>query len=199
MRELAKLIDDPKALERLDDTRSLQEATLSSDLLTKTEVGRAFRSCADGIQRLHRQVGELDSEDLDRVEQLIGQLHGVSYARKRRPATPGERLPWEPFNELPQCQFSAIRVGEYRGINGLVLEDLRRVNLIAGVNNAGKTSVLEAIHCSPTRTTNSRCSTRCAGVPAWKGNPTRCGLWSKSRHTFKLPEISIRCQTIPRR
>ena len=146
VRELAKLIDDPKALERLDDTRSLQEATLSSDLLTKTEVGRAFRSCADGIQRLHRQVGELDSEDLDRVEQLIGQLHGVSYARKRRPATPGERLPWEPFNELPQCQFSAIRVGEYRGINGLVLEDLRRVNLIAGVNNAGKTSVLEAIH-----------------------------------------------------
>ena len=146
VRELAKLIEDPKALERLDDTRSLQEATLSSDLLTKTEVNRAFRSCADGIQRLHRQVGELDSEDLDRVEQLIGQLHGVSYAHKRRPAMSGDRLPWQPFNELPQCQFSTVRVGEYRGIDGLALEGLRRINLIAGVNNAGKTSVLEAIH-----------------------------------------------------
>ena len=146
VRELAKLIEDPKALERLDDTRSLQEATLSSDLLTKTEVNRAFLACDDGIQRLHRQVGDLDSEDLDRVEQIIGQLHGLSIARKRRPALAGERLPWQPFNELPQCQFDDINVDAYRGIDGLELHDLRRINLIAGVNNAGKTSVLEAIH-----------------------------------------------------
>ena len=145
VRELAKLIEDPEALNRLDETRSLQEATLSSDLLTKTEVNRAFLACDDGIQRLHRQVGDLDSEDLDRVEQIIGQLHGLAFARKRRPALAGERLPWQPFNELPQCQFSKIDVDMYRGINGLALDDLRRINLIAGVNNAGKTSVLEAI------------------------------------------------------
>lgn len=146
VRELAKLIEDPKALDRLDETRSLQEATLSSDLLAKADVNRAFAACSDGIQRLHSRVGELDSADLDRVEHLIGQLHGVSFARKRRPAMSGERLPWEPFNEWPRCQFSAIRVGEYRGIDGLAMEGLQRVNLIAGVNNAGKTSVLEAIH-----------------------------------------------------
>ena len=144
VRELAKLIADPKALDRLDVTRSLQEATLSSDLLARADVDRAFADCSDGIQRLRTQAGELDSEDLDKVEQLIRQLHGVSFDHKRRPA--GERLPWEPFNEWPQCQFSTVRVGEYRGIDGLAMEDLRRINLIAGVNNAGKTSVLEAIH-----------------------------------------------------
>ena len=146
VRELAKLIEDPKALDRLDETRSLQEATLSSDLLAKADVDRAFATCSDGIQRLHSQARELDSEDLDRVEQLIRQLHGVSFAHKRRPAMSGERLPWQPFNEWPQCQFSTIQVGQYRGIDGLAMENLRRINLIAGVNNAGKTSVLEAIH-----------------------------------------------------
>ena len=146
VRELAKLIEDPKALDRLDETRSLQEATLSSDLLTKADINRAFAACSDGVQRLNSQVGKLDPEDLDRVEQLIRQLHGVSFAQKRRPAMSGERLPWQPFNEWPQCQFSTIQVGEYRGIDGLAMEDLRRINLIAGVNNAGKTSVLEAIH-----------------------------------------------------
>ena len=146
VRELAKLIEDPKALERLDETRSLQEATLSSDLLTKTEVNRAFVACDDGIQRLHRQIGDLDSEDLDRVEQLIGKLHGISFAHKRRPAMSGDRLPWQPFNEWPRSQFSSVEIGEYRGINGLALKDMRRINLIAGVNNAGKTSLLEAIH-----------------------------------------------------
>ena len=146
VRELAKLIEDPKALERLDDTRSMQEATLSSGLLTKAGVNRAFGACEDGIQRLNKQIRDLDDDDLDRVEQMAGQLHGIALAHKRRPATSGERLPWQPFTEWPQCQFSTIRVGAYRGVDGLVLEDLHRINVIAGVNNAGKTSVLEAIH-----------------------------------------------------
>lgn len=146
IRELAKLIEDPVALSKLDETRSLQEATLSSDLLVKADIDRAFGTCDDGIAKLNRQLGDLDSEDLDRVEQLIGKLHGIAFARKRRPAMSGDRLPWEPFNELTQSQFSTIHVERYRGIDGLALEDLRRVNLIVGVNNAGKTSLLEAIY-----------------------------------------------------
>ena len=146
VRDLAKLIEDPKALERLDDTRSMQEATLSSDLLIKTEVSRAFGACADGVQRLNKQIRDLDDDDVDRVLQLIGQLNGIAFAHKRLPAISVERPPWHPFNELPQCQFSTVHIGEYRGVDGLVLEDVRRINVIAGVNNAGKTSVLEAIH-----------------------------------------------------
>ena len=146
IRELAKLIKDPVALSKLDETRSLQEATLSSDLLVKADISRVLGACDDGIMKLNRKVGELDSEDLDRVEQLIGKLQGVAIARKRRPAMSGDRLPWEPFNELTQSQFSTIHVDRYRGIDGLALEDLRRVNLIVGVNNAGKTSLLEAIY-----------------------------------------------------
>ena len=146
IRELEKVINDPVAISKLDETRSLQEATLSSDLLVKADIDRAFGACDDGIAKLNRQVGELDSEDLDRVEHLIGKLHGIAFARKRRPAMSGDRLPWEPFNELTQSQFSTIQIDRYRGIDGLALKDLRRVNLIVGVNNAGKTSLLEAIY-----------------------------------------------------
>lgn len=146
IRELAKMIEDPVALSMLDETRSLQEATLSSDLLAKADIVRAFGACDDGIAKLNKHVGELDSEDLDRVEHLIGKLHGIAFARKRRPAMSGDRLPWEPFNELTRSQFSTIHVERYRGIDDLELEDLRRVNLIVGVNNAGKTSLLEAIY-----------------------------------------------------
>ncbi len=146
VRELANLIEDPSAVKQLEETRSLQEATLSSDLLVKTEIERAFGVCDDGILKLNQRVGELDSEDLDRVEHLIGKLHGISYARKRRPAASGGRMPWQPFNDRTHTQFSNVQVGAYRGINGLVLEDLERVNLIAGINNAGKTSLLEAIY-----------------------------------------------------
>ena len=147
IRELAKVIDDPVALKRLDETRSLQEATLSSTLLVKSEIERAFAACDNGIQKLNARVGELQAGDLDRVDQLIGKLQGVALARNRQPLAPGgNRLPREPFNEITQGQFSTIEIGCYRGIDGLVLDSPGKVNLIVGVNNAGKTSLLEAIH-----------------------------------------------------
>ena len=146
VRELAKVIDDPEAVKRLDETRSLQEATLSSSHLVKSEIDRAFGSCDNGIQRLSKRVGDLAPEDLDRVDQLIGKLQGLALAHKRRPSMSGGRLPWQPFNELTQSQFSDLHVQRYRGLDGLALEGLKRINLIAGVNNAGKTSLLEAIY-----------------------------------------------------
>ena len=146
VRELAKIIDDPEAVKRLDETRSLQEATLSSSLLVKSEIDRAFGSCDNGIQRLGKRIGELASEDLDRVDQLIGKLQGLALAHKRQPFMSGGRLPWEPFNELTQSQFSDVHVQRYRGLDGLALDGMKRINLIAGVNNAGKTSLLEAIY-----------------------------------------------------
>lgn len=146
VRELARIITDPKAVKRLDETRSLQEATLSSDLLVKSEIDGAFRSCDRGIERLSRRLGDLESPELDRVEQLVGKLMGIMLARKRQPPDAGRRLPWQPFNEIPQSQFSGIHVESYRGISGLTLDAPGRVNLIVGVNNAGKTSLLEAIY-----------------------------------------------------
>ena len=145
IRELAKIIADSEAVNRLDETRSLQEATLSSDLLVRSEIDDAFRLCDRGIQKLDRRIGEITSGELDRVHQLIGKFQGMMLARKRQPPAAGHRLPWQPFNEITKSQFASIHVGSYRGIDGLDLEELGRVNLIVGLNNAGKTSLLEAI------------------------------------------------------
>ena len=146
VRELAKLIDDPAAVRRLDETRSLQEATLSSDLLAKADVHRVLGACEDGIVKLNRRAGELDDEDVERVEHMIDRLQDIAIDRERRPEMSGDRLSWEPFNEFTQSQFSTVHIRQYRSIDGITLEGLRRINLVSGVNNAGKTSLLEAIY-----------------------------------------------------
>ena len=146
VRELAKIIDDPKAVKELEETRSLQQATLSSELLVKNDIDRAFASCDRGIEKLSSQVSQLAGDDLDRVDQIVGRLQGLALAHKRRPLAAAERMPWAPFNESRQAQFSNIQVAAYRGVGATSLDGLRRINLVAGVNNAGKTSVLEAIH-----------------------------------------------------
>ena len=147
VRELAKIIDDPKAVKELEETRSLQQATLSSEILVKNDIDRAFASCDRGLEKLTSQVNQLEGDDLDRVTQIIGRFQWLALAHKRRlPGDTTERMPWEPFNESRSSQFSNVQIGAYRGIAGVSLNGLRRINLIAGVNNAGKTSVLEAVH-----------------------------------------------------
>lgn len=54
--------------------------------------------------------------------------------------------PWKPFNEITSTQFLSVSVDRYRSIDGLVLEDLGRVNIVVGGNNVGKTSLLESVY-----------------------------------------------------
>lgn len=49
-------------------------------------------------------------------------------------------------NEELSGPFEEVTVVEYRGLRNLRLQGLGRVNLIAGVNNSGKTSLLEAMY-----------------------------------------------------
>ncbi len=41
--------------------------------------------------------------------------------------------------------YCAFNVKNFRGFDDLTIEGLRRINLIAGKNNVGKTALLEAL------------------------------------------------------
>jgi len=47
---------------------------------------------------------------------------------------------------LAALPFSSFRVAGFRGLRDLQIPELGRVNLVVGMNNAGKSSLLEAIH-----------------------------------------------------
>lgn len=43
------------------------------------------------------------------------------------------------------CKIESINIKNYRGIQELNITNLKRINILVGNNNAGKTSLLEAI------------------------------------------------------
>ena len=43
--------------------------------------------------------------------------------------------------------FNKITIGQYRGLNDITLDEMGDFNIILGNNNAGKTSILEAVSC----------------------------------------------------
>lgn len=147
IRELAKVIDDPKAVKRLEETRSLQAATISSDRLIKNEIDGVIERSHQDAGRLFDLAPKMSGSDLDRVESLVARLEAVTVSRKRQPmtATTSEQ-PWKVYAEVPRSHFAWIDIANYRGLSKMRLEELGRVNLVVGINNAGKTSVLEAIH-----------------------------------------------------
>lgn len=49
------------------------------------------------------------------------------------------------FNSLVQNMISELYIEQYRGIKNLSLNNLGKINIIAGANNCGKTSILEII------------------------------------------------------
>jgi hypothetical protein len=147
IRELAKIIEDPAAVKRLEETRSLQAATLSSDLLVKNEIDGAIERSNQDAARLFELAPKMSSTELDRVENLVARLEAVAVSRKRQPATATTSdQPWKVYNEVPQSHFESIHIGRYRSLANIGFEKLGRVNLVVGINNAGKTSVLEAVY-----------------------------------------------------
>lgn len=147
IRELAKVIEDPTAVKRLEETRSLQAATLSSDLLVKNEIDGAIQRSDQDAARLFELAPKMSNSELDRVEKLVARLVAVTVSQNRQPATATTSdQPWKVYAEQPQTHFESIDIGRYRALADVSFENLGRINLVVGINNAGKTSVLEAVY-----------------------------------------------------
>ncbi len=147
IRELAKIIEDPTAVKRLEETRSLQAATLSSDLLVKNEIDGVIERSHQDAARLFDLAPKMSSSELDRVEDLIARVRAVAISQKRQPptATTSDQ-PWKVYTEVPRSHFEGIDIARYRALTDVSFEKLGRINLVVGINNAGKTSVLEAVY-----------------------------------------------------
>lgn len=146
VRELAKIIADPNAVRRLDETRSLQAASVSSDLLIKNEIDSVINACARNVDALLKLAPRMSKADADRMDDLIPRLEGVMATQRRQPSRRSSPREWQTYTEVPQRQFRSIDVGIHRGLRSVALEELGRINIIVGINNAGKTSMLEAIY-----------------------------------------------------
>jgi hypothetical protein len=148
MRELAKIIHDPKAIAILERTRSLSEATLGSDVLVTNSIKRALTLLEDQANVLFTHIRHVGSEDLAEADSITRKLQGLAFAKNTRPEIPFVEADIErsPYNAILKSHFSSIHIDRYKSLKNISFGDLRRVNLVAGANNTGKTSILEAIY-----------------------------------------------------
>ncbi len=139
---LGKVVSDDRALEYLKKTRDLNGAYRSSDVIFRERQESTINSVASEIISLSQL--SIRPENIPELEGIRGRLQTIIDRAKISGLSGVDQR--QVFRDRVDSHFGKIEVESYRRIVGLTMSNLSRINLIAGINNSGKTSLLEAIY-----------------------------------------------------
>ncbi|MBK7402885.1 MAG: hypothetical protein IPJ34_43340, partial [Myxococcales bacterium] len=132
VRELAKIIDDPAAVKLLEESRSLQTASMSSGALVRNEIDGAIQRSHQDAERLFGLAPKMSSGDLDRIDSLTDRLRAIAVSRKRQPVSATSQQPWQVRDAVSGLCLRAVRVERYRALQALAMNELGRIKLARG-------------------------------------------------------------------
>ncbi|HHQ4701871.1 TPA: AAA family ATPase [Aeromonas hydrophila] len=138
----SKVVSDNRALSYLKTTRDLYGAYRNSDLVFRERQDAAVKSLAADINTLAQLA--INPQNLPELEGVRGKLQSI-IDRARATGLSGVEQK-AVFRDRVDSHFTYIKIEQYRSLVDVDMIDLARINIIAGINNSGKTSLLEAIY-----------------------------------------------------
>ncbi|MCP4347110.1 MAG: AAA family ATPase [Desulfobacterales bacterium] len=143
IRDLAKYIDEPEATEHMETTRSITEGFILSDAVGESKFLNALGKLKNDVSTVFNFSEYMQPEHLEDIQKLRGKIdrllpanHYISPYTGLAPV----------FQEELSGFFTEIEIKKYRILSQLTITHLNRINIFAGKNNAGKTSLLEAVY-----------------------------------------------------
>ncbi|WP_020534909.1 AAA family ATPase [Lewinella cohaerens] len=144
IRDLSKFINDSAAVEQMEERRSITAGFALSDAVGVQRLQKAMDNIGKEVQAAFQFSEYLEDEDYskvailrDKLDRLIPSSNGVSGLVQKS----SNRY----FSDI-SSHFHSVKVGSYRKLKNLDISQFSRVNIIAGGNNTGKTSLLEALY-----------------------------------------------------
>lgn len=144
IRNLAKFINDKKAIAEMEEKRDLVNAFANSSAVGKNEVQNALIALDGDLKKLKKSSEYIDARQIIRINEYKDILRTFAPDNGSIPhLTPTNiiNISDNLFNG-----FKELRVDSYRCLSGIKLEHLSNINLFVGQNNSGKTSMLEAVY-----------------------------------------------------
>lgn len=142
--EIANFINDSKALSKMEESRSISEGYAFSKTVGEAKLRNAIESIKSGTQLAYNfkdLITESDFTELSKAKQSIDDILPISKAliftlEKQAPLF---------FTEITS-HFTSAFIGRYRKLRDMEIKNISRVNIFAGGNNKGKTTILEAFY-----------------------------------------------------
>lgn len=141
IRELAGFINDDKAIQIMESSRSFSEGKLNITTGTSV-VKQSISSINKEVNKLFENEDSISNNDYLLIKSTLDKIEKIFSDVKIAPNTIISRQLARNHN----AGFSSVIIKKFRGIRDLAIDDLSCINLFVGDNNSGKTSLLEAIY-----------------------------------------------------
>jgi len=145
---LSKIIDDPSALAALEHHRDISEAYFLSGHVGEDIYERALLGIEQNILDVRNFSSYANDVDSKRLTKIINQIQDLLVSQGIQTGLSiNQNSTKEILFKFKNQQFKEITLKKFKGFqSALHIQGLSRINLFAGENNTGKTSLLEAIY-----------------------------------------------------
>lgn len=142
--DVVKFINDNSALDNMEKSRSISEAFAFSKSVGEAKLKDAINSIKGSIQLAYNFKELVTDKEL---RELMEAKEGIEnlLPENRSILLSNEKLP-QPFFDEINSHFTSSHILNYRKLSDINISNISRVNLFAGGNNKGKTTVLESFY-----------------------------------------------------
>lgn len=144
VKDVSAFINDQKALRRMEESRSITEGYSFSDAIGEAKLRNAIdniKSSAKDVFSFNEHMTPADYEEINKVKIKLDALIPKSPAL----VLINEKKAAKYFDTVIN-HFVSLHIEQYRKLKNLDVTNLKRINIFAGGNNMGKTSMLEAFY-----------------------------------------------------
>lgn len=145
IRELAKFIEDEKALIQMEESRSVTIGFASSEAVGEMRLHNAIDNIDSEVNAVLRFNDYLSNDDYTRIGRLKTKLERLLPSSKEIRISSLNSSVAPRFLQVSK-HYSSLNIRRYRKVSELNIGKLRQLNLFVGENNSGKTTLLEAVY-----------------------------------------------------
>lgn len=144
--EVAKFILDQQAINKMESTRSLKDAYLLSGQAGIDKFNNSLEIIAKQIEEANRFSEYAVPESKDIIQKLLNKLQGLAISKGFREIVFSKNKDRETFINCSNNGFSEITINRFKQFENTTIKNLNRINIFAGDNNSGKSSMLELVY-----------------------------------------------------
>ncbi len=145
IRDLAIFIKNDNALNEMEDTKSISRGLLSSGEIDKQNYEKSLNEVSKSLDKLRGYQDMVSIDDLSLLENIKNKFLNLIPKRSSLEINKGNfSVCFEHDSNIKQ--FDSIHINQYKIFKDFKIDRLNKINIFAGFNNSGKTSLLEAIY-----------------------------------------------------
>jgi len=145
IRELGKFINDDRAVSKMEESRSVTKGFVLSEAVGEQKLKNALDNLGKDVGVAFQFSEYMSSQDIGTIAVLRDKIDNLIPSSKAL-ISKSELIQTVAINSEVASHFSNFEVISLGRLKNLKIKHLSRINIFAGANNAGKTTLLEAFH-----------------------------------------------------